>query len=164
MVGKIIAVLVSAIISSVLYRAGGMGKEDTAEPKWIPMWMRNTKYRDLGCPTILIALLWYLFGFHWYYFLTFLLSFGALTTYWDDSKNKFIDKISRIINWKYPEDNHYLHGLMCGLAGIPLIWCGVPLYYIIIRIVICSVGMGLWSKLISNDVKEEIGRGVFFII
>ena len=61
------------------------------------------------------------------------------------------------------KDNFYLHGFACGLAGIPLIVI-VPWWIILIRIVICTVGMGLWSKYIGNDVLEETGRGVLFIL
>jgi FtsH-binding integral membrane protein len=102
---------------------------------------------------VLLGLVIALFGlkmaFWWAYAICFGLSWAVLTTYWD-----FL--------FKY--DNFYAHGLGCGLAGIPLIWVGVPLHYILIRIVICSVGMGLWSKWIGNDVSEEMGRGVLFII
>ena len=152
----LIKILIACILSAALYRMGGKGKP------------YNTKYRDLGCPTVGLILIFLLFGFKlsflWLYLLTFGLSFGALTLYWDDSKNKFLDKICRTINWKYPEDNFYLHGLMIGLAGIPLLWCGVPTPIVMLRIVICALGMGYFSKLIGNDVKEELVRGAIFII
>lgn len=139
----LIKILIACILSGILYRCGGKGKP------------YNTKYRDLGCPFVLIALVlltnnhtinitgWVMLG------LSFGLSFATLTTYWD---------------WLFKEDNFYAHGFAIGLAGIPLIWCGVPLWIILTRIVICSLGMGLWSKWIGNDVAEETGRGVLFII
>ena len=147
--------LLAVIASSALYRCGGKGKP------------YNTKYRDLGCPTVLLALVVALFGFKmafwWVYLVSFGLAFAALTTYWDDTKNKFLDKICRAINWMYPEDNFWLHGFMCALPG--LLFCFViPWCIPVVRLVICTVGMGLWSKLISNDVKEECGRGAFFIL
>jgi hypothetical protein len=137
----LIKILIGAILSGILYRLGGWEKG-------------NTKFRDLGCPTILTLFVltnnlpinilgWVMFV------LSFGLMLGALTTYWD---------------WLFGYDNYYAHGLGCGLAGIPLIWAGIPLHYILIRILICSVGMGLWSKYTKNDVVEEIGRGVLFII
>ena len=132
----LIKILVACVLSGILYRLGGWKKG-------------NTKFRDMGCPTVLLILAGLLFGFNWWSFLlSFGLSFGALTTYWD-----FIFK----------KDNFFAHGLACGLAGIPLIAI-VPWWIILTRIIVCTLGMGLWSKFIGNDVIEETGRGVFFIL
>jgi FtsH-binding integral membrane protein len=132
-------ILIASILSGILYRLGGWEKG-------------NKLFRRLGCPLVALLTLWLLVGVSfrlWWVYLLFVgLSYGALTTYWDFTGS----------------DNFYLHGLGVGLAGIPLIWCGVPLHYILIRIVICSVGMGLWSKWIGNDIAEESGRGVLFIL
>ena len=136
----VILIIGLSIVSGILYRLGGWEK-------------RNKLFRRLGCPLVLLVIILSLFGlklgFWWAYLLTFGLSFGALTTYWD---------------WLFGYDNYWFSGFMCGLAGIPLLWAGVPLYIILIRLIICTVGMGLWSKYTKNDVVEEIGRGVFFII
>ena len=138
---KILYILIACLFSGIAYRLGGTSK--------------GTKWRDLGCPLVLIGLL-LLNGYIKLtvvnliaLFLTFGLSFGALTTYYD---------------WLFGYDNYYAHGLGCGLAGIPLIWAGVPLWLILTRTMVCTVGMGLWSKYTKNDVVEEIGRGVFFIL
>jgi hypothetical protein len=136
LLSRLLAILIATLLSSLLYRLGGQGK---------PF---NTKYRDLGCPTVLFLLLWFLFGFHWIYFLVFGLSFGALTTYWD-----FI--------FKY--DNFWFTGFMYGLAGIPLCWF-IPWWIPVVRLIICTVGCGLISKLSSNVWVEECGRGAFFIL
>jgi hypothetical protein len=77
------------------------------------------------------------------------LSIGAISTYWD-----FI----------HDEDNFYIHGLFIGVAAIPLLWCGVPWWIVYLRMLICSIGMGLWSKFIKRDVPQEIGRGILFIL
>jgi predicted membrane-bound dolichyl-phosphate-mannose-protein mannosyltransferase len=108
----------------------------------------NTKYRDLGCPAVLTGLLWYLFGWHWIYILTFGLSFASLTTYWD---------------WLFKKDNFYMHGFAIGVAVLPLM-VTIPLWIILVRCLVTTVGMGLWSKWIGNDVVEEVGRGVLFIL
>ncbi len=133
-------IVLACAVSAVFYRLGGAKGYDT-------------KFRDIGCPLTLIALVIALYGLntaYWAYLLTFGLSWGALSTYWD---------------WLFKkEDNHYAHGLGCGLAGIPLIWCGVPWEVVTVRILICTFGMGLLSKLIKNDVKEELTRGLIFII
>jgi len=137
---KLLVFLLCISFSGVLYRMGGSAK-------W------NTKWRDLGCPLVLLVIILTLFGlkldFWWAYLLTFLLSFGALTTYYD---------------WLFGYDNYYAHGLGCGLAGISLVWADVPLWIILARLTLCTIGMGLWSKYTKNDVVEEIGRGVFFIL
>ncbi len=136
----ILITLIAACISAWLYRAGGQGKP------------YNTKFRDLGCPLVLIVATIALFGIKlgswWLYLIAFGLSFGFTTTYWD---------------WLFGYDNFWFHGFALGLAGIPLIWCGVPWWVIGARLVICTVGMGLWSKLIGWDVAEEAGRGFLFI-
>jgi hypothetical protein len=108
----------------------------------------NTKCRDLGCPTVLIAYLWFLLGFHWIYIAIFGLSFGALTTYWD---------------FLFGYDNFWFHGFMCSLPTMLLAFY-IPWWIPLIHIFICTVGMGLWSELIGLDWLEEGGRGVFFIL
>ena len=133
--------LIACILSGILYRMGGAKGF-------------NTKFRDWGCPATLIGLLlltnnhpintfgWVMLG------LFFVLSWGALSTYWDEF---------------FGYDNHFAHGFGCGLAGLLLV-VFVPWWLLLIRLVICTVGMGLWSKWISHDVAEEFGRGVLFII
>ena len=79
----------------------------------------------------------------WIHAISFLLCFGALTTYWD--------KI-----FKY--DNFYMHGLMIGLAYMPyaiyLNW-----HMIVFRAIIMAVFMGIWCQLFENDIVEDVGRG-----
>ena len=129
-------IMVATILSALLYIAGGYGK---------PF---NTKFRDFGCPTVLITLLTIMFGWHYVYILVFGLSFGALTTYWD---------------FLFGYDNFWFTGFMYGVAGLPLCWF-IPWWIPVIRLVICTVGCGLISKLSENVWVEEGGRGVFFIL
>ena len=142
--GIFCVVIIGSIISGVLYRLGGWSKG-------------NTKFRDLGCPTVALVALWLVVGFKssywWAYLLTFLFSFGALCTY------RYGLPKPKDYTWHY-----YLHGFMCGLAGLPLIWCGVPLVIILSRIVIVTIGMGFFSNLIDKDWLEEGIRGVLFIL
>jgi hypothetical protein len=142
MIWQILTILVACAASAWLYRLGGAGAP------------YNTRYRDVGCPLVLIGAVMCLFGlktaYIWGYLITFGLSWGALSTYW-----QFLFK---------GKDNFYAHGLGCGLAGIPLIWCGVPLWIILVRIAICTAGMGLWSAWVSKDTWEERGRGALFIL
>jgi hypothetical protein len=79
----------------------------------------------------------------------YILSGGALSTYWD---------------WAFGgKDNYYAHGFGCGLAGFALVTF-VPWWILTIRLIICTLGMGLWSKWVDQDWLEEGGRGVFFIL
>lgn len=165
---KILIWAIACAISAILYRAGGMGKEVTAKPTWMPMWLRKSWVRDWLLPAVLLLpLLCFWFPsslLDWVMLLPYyLLSGGALSLYWDDSKNKLLNWICSKINWIYPADNYFLHGLFCGLAGFCLITF-VPWWIITLRLIICTLGMGIWSKYQNNDVKEEMGRGVFFIL
>jgi len=132
-------ILIACALSAILYRMGGSSN-------W------NTKFRDIGCPLVLMLLVFILFGIQlkmwWIYLLTFGLSFGALTTYWD---------------WLFGYDNFYAHGLGCGLAVLPLCFV-LPWQYVLVRLVVCIVGMGVWCKYIKRDVPQELGRGVLFIL
>lgn len=136
----ILIVLVACILSAILYRMGGSDIYDT-------------KWRDIGCSLVFLTMISLIYGVNitmWYlYFIAFGLSWGALSTYWD---------------WLFGYDNFYMHGLGCGLAMLPLIWCGIPWWVIVARIVICTLGMGWWSAKEDNAVKEELGRGVFYIL
>ena len=134
-------IILAAAISGICYRLGGQGKP------------YNGKVRDWGCPLVFLGLIFLLFGFKiefWREYLsTFILSWFALSTYWD---------------WLFGYDSYWMHGLGCGLAGIPLIWADVPLWIILARLTLCTIGMGLWSKFIKRDVPQECGRGGIFII
>lgn len=148
-----IVLIIACILSAILYRAGGMGKEDTAEPKWIPKWLRKSWVRDWLCPACLLLALFLFWRpsslLGWVLLLPYYgLSGGALSTYWDEL---------------FGYDNYYAHGFGCGLAGLLLI-VFVPWWILVLRLVICTVGMGIWSKFIGNDVAEEMGRGLLFII
>lgn len=132
---KILAWIIATLLSSVLYRMGGAQGF-------------NTKFRDLGLPTIAVALLTYLGGWHWIYILCFGLYFGSLTTYW---KKKGTD--AKWFNW-------LLTGLGYSLSFLPLAlftghWLGFC-----IRTILVSVGVTIWSEKIGNAVVEELGRGV----
>lgn len=148
---SVLWVVLFSIVSAILYRAGGMSKDPAAKPTWMPKWMRDSLTRDIGCSLLLVGLSMILFPISkawWGYVLTFGASWGFLTTYWD---------------WT-GKDNFYLHGLGCGIAGLFLIMCGIPWYIPVIRLVVCTLGMGIWSSIFSTDYIEEYGRGVFFIV
>lgn len=137
-----LGILIACILSSILYRLGGKG--GFANAKLI---------RRLGCSlvfTILIYILFHPINIISYgaLIVSFGLSYGALTTYLDNI---------------FGYDNYWAAGFLCGLAALPLIYF-VPWWILTIRMVICTVGQGLWSKWIDQDWLEEGGRGVFFIL
>jgi len=136
-----VIILVLAIISGCCYRLGGAAKiGDSLDI------LRNTKTRDLGVPLLTlfaIALLhnpvWWIHG------LSFLLLFGALTTYWD---------------FVFGYDNYYAHGFVCALAYIPYAFTGLW-WPFLIRVVVLTVIVGLLSRVMEKDTFEEFGRGFF---
>ena len=141
-----------SILAGFLYRAGGMGKEETSKPKFIPLWARNTKTRDLGCP--LCAMIILLIAYNVYtwqillaYFISFGLYFGSLTTYW---KGKAID--CKWYHWLFT-------GIGYSLAFLPVSIINQKWLGFFIRLFIVSIGTMLWSQEVDEVVKEEFGRG-----
>lgn len=149
-----LGVLIACVISAILYRAGGMGKEPTANPKWMPIWLRKSWVRDWLCPAVfLLCIFSFWRPYSWLGWFLLLpcygLSGGALSTYWD---------------WAFGgNDNYYAHGFFIGLAGFFLLPF-VPWWALALRLIICTLGMGFFSKLIDFDELEEEIRGAFFIL
>jgi hypothetical protein len=142
---NIVPWVISTGVSAILYRAGGMSKEDTANPKWIPKFMRRSWVRDWLIPFFALGILWLLTGkLSVLYISCYALMGLATSTYWEHL---------------FKKHNFYFHGFMIGLGIIPLIWVGIHWYSIVIRAIIMALSMGLWCKWQSNDVAEEMGRG-----
>lgn len=136
---QIIAILILAFLSAVLYRMGGSGKF-------------NTKVRDMGCTACLIAALIVLGFTHWSLLLAFGLQFGALTTYF---KKK--GKDAKFWNW-------LLVGLAYSLSALPIAFFYHDWIGFFIRTVALSGLIVLWSQLIGKDWLEEGGRGALIIL
>lgn len=140
---------IGIILASILYRLGGIGR---------PF---DTKYRDFGVP--IVALLVYagmcnpwLYFEWWRWLLSFLLMFGACTTYhsW----------LSRLLGYKDGEErwfNYAMHGFAFAFAILPLVWGEWPGF--LIRCGVVSTLTALWSHYTHTDWIEEKGRGVIFI-
>lgn len=133
--------LVLSIISGILGRMGG------AEGF-------NTKYRDLGVPAVFVAIMCLFTQIRgiaeWSALvISALLLFGALTTYWQKL---------------FSEDNLWFSGFICGLATMPLLWCGIALWAIIARALLLAVIWGLLNRyrkpilIWRGDVVEEFLR------
>jgi len=146
---KILIVIIGAIISGILYRCGGMSKDSTAKPTWIPTWARESLVRRLGCPLVSLIVL-FLIGINpawWIYIITFLLVWIMTTTYWDEI---------------FGYDNFYAHGFMIGLAYLPFMVV-TTWWILILRAIVLGLFMGLWCKIFKGDVIEEVGRGAAII-
>ena len=141
---KIIILIILSILSGIAYRLGGIGKP-------FKTWMR-----DGICPLIALVALWLLVGFKssywWAYLLHFGLLFGALTTYW---KKKGAD--AYWYNW-------LLTGLGYSLSAIPIAWISGHWVGFLLRTIILSGAITLWSVKIGNAKWEERGRGFAIII
>ena len=149
----IIVWICAIICSSILYRGGGQSKDKDSNPKWMPMWLRKSWVRDWLLPLVFLLPLFCFWRpsslLSWVLLLPYyLLSGGALSTYLDGI---------------FGYDNYYAHGFLCGLAGFCLITF-VPWWVLTLRLIICTVGMGIWSGEEDIDWIEEMGRGVFFIL
>jgi hypothetical protein len=130
----ILYIVLLSIVSGVLYRLGGAKGY-------------NTKFRDLGCPTVRLGAMFVL-GYHapwWCHVIAFGLLFGALTTYWD---------------FLFGFDNFWFHGFMCGVAYVPYAFVGsIGWWHWIAQCVALAVVIGAWSAWQKDAVREEFGRG-----
>ncbi len=143
--------IILAVLSGFLYRLGGLSKEQARQQiPWCPLWIINSKTRDVGCS--LLAVLWMILfhpHVHWYVHLIYFgLMWGALSTYWD------------FLNGK---DNFWLHGFGVGVAFIFYAiatgdWIGFS-----VRCLALAILMGAWCAIFKNDWIEEYGRGAFVI-
>ena len=134
---SIVVIILASVLSGVMYRMGGSGNY----PRQV---------RTVGIP-ILSALcsLFFVPWCWWAYILAFGLCIGAISTYWDFL---FGDV-----------DNFWLHGLMIGLAYLPLaIASGCWMGFIVRSVVLC-VFMGIWSLAWDWDIAEEFGRGASIV-
>jgi hypothetical protein len=132
-----------SLLSGWLYRRGGSDKS------W------HGKERDWGCPLCLLTCLFWLTSKQvtvvtlLAYIATGLTSWGALSTYWKKGED---------CKW-----HHWaLHGLFCGLAALPMIWCGINMFSILYRSLFLAVTYTTVSEFSENVVYEEMMRGFLF--
>lgn len=148
--------IVLGLLSGVLYRLGGLSKwQAKRDMPWLPSFVVNSKTRDIGC-VVLTGVWLYNFSVVGVWFgqvLAGLLMVAGLTTYWDESP----------INWDKPEDNFFLHGIIIGLALVPMGISTGLWGWMIVRAVTLGILMGVISSVSKNDYVEEIGRGAVII-
>jgi hypothetical protein len=123
-----------------------MGGSDTYNPKW----------RDWGCSLITVGILICILPVFTLkggisYFLTFLLSWGALSTYWKKGAD------CKWWNW-------FFHGLGVGLACLPLILIGVSTINIMLRSLVIATFMTIVSEASDNVWVEEFSRGALIVL
>jgi hypothetical protein len=141
---QIVLLAVSSVICAVLYRAGGMSRDASAEPKWIPVCMRRSWVRDWIIPVVMYVPVLISPCHAMMIILAIGLTGAALTTYWDEV---------------FGYDNFWAHGFVIGLAAYPLIVCGADPWRLFIRALALGLLVGGWSALIKKDWLEEMGRG-----
>ena len=135
-----ILTVVCALISSVLYRSGGLSKE---AKYWIPVWMRHSWVRDWLCPLFVLLPL-FIQHPHWVFIPVYGLMGAALTTYWD---------------FVFDFDNFWFSGWVVGLTIFPLAFIGFIWWILFIKAIALAVAWGGWCAIFKNDHVEEHGRG-----
>jgi len=140
-------IVLSAIISGILYRAGGLSKE---EKSWIPVWMRHSWVRDWLCP---MCVLLFFIPQSWFQLAMWLCAYGVmggmLSTYWD---------------WLFKKDTFWFAGLCVGLALLFLIGLGVAWGLIVARAAILGVSWGILCANTGSADIEEYGRGSLLVL
>lgn len=153
----IIYFLLASILSGLLYRAGGMSKDETAQPTWMPIWLRESYVRDLGVSTLGTLSLYLMFGFTWWLILSWGLLYAAISTY-----NKWLEK-KPWLQW-------IVTGASYGLAALPF---AISVHHIpgcIIRTIFLAGAIAwlrMWNKPIgkwSSDIVVEFGCGFLISI
>lgn len=146
-----------AILSGILYHIGGCGNDGIKTYPWLPKVLFgriNSKIRDWGCSIISLlfvsphGLSWQAVGA---YISIFLLSWGALSTYWKKGAD------CKWYHW-------LLHGVAIGLAFLPATFIDLSLILIFSRAIILGVLMMWISQKTKNVAIEEIGRGALIIL
>lgn len=113
-----------AILGGILGRTGGAHGYDT-------------KYRDFGIPALVCLSIGLVYGFSWWFLLIFLLTFAALTTYWDKL---------------FGYDNLWFSGLVTGLTLYSARPIGITPEFIIIR----SIGLCLIWGLLNKYMPRKL--------
>lgn len=135
---SIIATIIGALASGYLYRMGGDKRY-------------NTKFRDLGVPTVFCLVMWACGWGGWTLVLSFGALFGSLTTYFKKKGSE-----ARWWNWA-------LCGLSYGVSALPVAWEFGLWWGLLWRTLFLVISVALWSELVGKDTWEERGRGFFIV-
>lgn len=140
---KIISITGLAVLAGALYHAGGQGQK---------------MFRRAGVPILCyfpaLVVLFGWAGWLWYFLSAGLLAF-ALTTYHD-----YLSPDGKKETWLC----WLVTGFCYGLAAIPLLWSGIPLWAIIGRAIVLA-GLTTWVSERSGKVlTEEFWRGALILL
>lgn len=133
------------ILASILYKFGGGGFDLWMKFRFLPQWCFDSKARDVGVPLCMMAYM----AFHWHWVLIFCfgLMWGSQTSYF---KKRGSD--ARFYNWIFV-------GLAFSLALLPYSIAIGNLPGFLLRSIIVTVFVPVWSVAIGRDWLEEGGRG-----
>ena len=139
----IIGIIILTILSACFYRLGGQALEGN----FLDV-VRNKLTRRLGCMllrSVAIIFVLKIAAPWWIHLISAGIAYGGLTTYLDGV---------------FGYDNHYAHGLLIGLAALPLLLVGSISWVAFgTHLIVIAGFMGLISQLSANDDVEENGRG-----
>lgn len=128
----VVTAILLTVLGAILYRLGGSVQ---------------TKYRDVGVPLCVLALVAILGGWHWSMLVSAVLMFGAMTQYWKASDR-------RVMAWHW-----FTTGLMYAVSWLPFCYFnhsikGFSLYAMAVSILTVVI-----AESIGDDVWEELLRG-----
>jgi len=120
--------------------------------------------RRLGCPILALCWIWLnLKSFNLMALVAFFaLNYGALSTYFDIFGKKGILPNGETFTEETPIC-WVMTGIGYGLSALPLVWCGINWYAVLIRTVILAVAIWLIRK-VGNAHIEEAGSGFLYLI
>jgi len=151
MTWQILFILALSVFSGTLYRIGGSAKDGG----WLDP-VKNTKARDFGCPLIgLLSLSLIVSAPWWVYFLSFGLMFGSMVSY-----HKWVGRLLGYDDGNVHWPSWAFVGFLFGVSAI-LFGCWPAL---VIRTLVLTFSVCLWSEVIDDAVLEESGRGFLFNI
>ena len=134
--------IIAGILTAYFGWSGGRGY-DYADKHGYPRWLFRSWTRDWMIAPI-CALWAYFYGVHsWWLILVIPATGGALSTYWD---------------WLWGYDNFYCHGFFVGLAAFPIAIATGAWWMFLLRILVVTLWMGIWSKSFTNPHVEDLGR------
>ena len=93
------------------------------------------------------------------YLISFILSWGALSTY-----HKWLNPIFHKPKTDAYWFNWLAHGFFIGFAFSPFIWAGIHWYSILIRSIVLGLTMMWWSENNDDVLWEAGGRGALIIL
>ena len=145
---KIIWIIGLSVACGILYHIAGKGGFKGAK-----------LLRRILCPLLTLGLFFALktpqIRHIWGYLAFLALNFGALSTYHD-----YLAPDGSSENWLC----WLVTGFIYGLSALPLIWCGIHWWMILVRAVVLGLTI-MWLRTRTGKVLlEEVGSGILYCI